>query len=151
MLRKFRKKILKLIAKNFPGNGIRISLLRLSGCSIGKEAYIGEEVLIIEDMDNNQYQLTIGDRASIAPRVTFVMHSQPNDSRIAPYVHSYQGSITIQADAWIGAGVVILPGITIGEGAVVGSNSVVTKDVPPYTVVGGVPAKPIKQVIVPWR
>ncbi|MBN1304191.1 MAG: 2,3,4,5-tetrahydropyridine-2,6-dicarboxylate N-acetyltransferase, partial [Anaerolineales bacterium] len=53
--------------------------------------------------------------------------------------------------AWIGTGSVILPGITIGEGAVVGANSVVTKNVEPYTVVGGVPAHFIKRVDVPWR
>lgn len=49
-------------------------------------------------------------------------------------------------DAWIGAGSIILPGVTIGEGAVVGAGAVVTKDVPPYTVVVGVPARPIKRI-----
>ncbi len=148
---KFKKKILKLVAKNLPGYGARIKLLRMCGYKIGETAYIGEEFIIIEDMESTQFNLSIGDRASIAPRVTFVMHSQPNESRIVPYVHSCKGSITIGADAWIGAGVVILPNVTIGEGAVVGANSVVTKDVPPYTIVGGIPAKPIKEVIVPWR
>ncbi|MGE5072408.1 MAG: acyltransferase, partial [Anaerolineae bacterium] len=91
------------------------------------------------------------DRAAISPRVTFVLHSQPNDSRTVPYVNSHQGSVTVCADAWVGTGAVLLPGVTIGEGAVVGANSVVTKNVPPYTVVGGVPAKKIKDVIVPWE
>lgn len=48
-------------------------------------------------------------------------------------------------DTWIGHGAVIMPGVTIGNGAVVGSGAVVTKDVEPYTIVVGVPAKPIKQ------
>ena len=78
-----------------------------------------------------QYNLRIGDRASISPRVTFVLHTQPNDSRIAPYVNSHKGDITVEADAWIGTGSVILPDVTIGEGAVVGANSVVTESVPP--------------------
>jgi chloramphenicol O-acetyltransferase type B len=52
----------------------------------------------------------------------------------------------IQDDAWIGAGSIILPGVTIGEGAVVAAGSVVTKDVPSYTVVAGVPARPIKRI-----
>lgn len=145
-----KKKILKMIAKNLPGCNLRLFLLRNCGFNIGNQVYIGEEFIIIEDLESTQYTLDIGDRASIAPRVTFVMHSQPNESRITPYVHSYKGSITIGPDSWVGTGAVILPGVTIGEGSVVGANSVVTKDVPPYTIVGGIPAKPIKEVIVPW-
>lgn len=144
------KKTLKLIAKNFPGCELRVFLLRLCGIVIGKSIYIGEGLLIIEDLVDKKNYLFIGDRASIAPRVTLVLYSQPNESRITPYVHSYKGSITIGADAWIGTGAVILPNVKIGEGAVVGANSVVTKDVPPYTIVGGIPAKMIKQVNVPW-
>ncbi|HEY6976492.1 MAG TPA: acyltransferase [Chitinophagaceae bacterium] len=53
--------------------------------------------------------------------------------------------VTIQNDVWIGAGCIILPGITIGEGAVVAAGSVVTKDIPSFTIAGGVPAKIIKQ------
>ena len=48
-------------------------------------------------------------------------------------------------DVWIGYEAVILAGVTIGDGAVVGARAVVTKDVPPYTIVGGVPARPIRK------
>ncbi|MDU0967917.1 MAG: DapH/DapD/GlmU-related protein [Actinomycetaceae bacterium] len=54
--------------------------------------------------------------------------------------------IHVGDDVWIGAKAVILPGVTIGEGAVVAAGAVITRDVEPYTVVGGVPAKAIKQV-----
>lgn len=59
---------------------------------------------------------------------------------------SYQGKgDTVIGDAaWIGMRAMIMPGVTIGEGAVIAANSVVTKDVPPYTVVSGSPAKPVK-------
>jgi maltose O-acetyltransferase len=149
---KIRRKLLKLIAKQLPGSGLRISLLRMCGYAIGHGVYIGEDIIIIDDLvGDSPCRLTIGDRASISPRVTLVMHTQPNDSRIVPYVNSHKGPIAIDSDAWIGTGAVILPGVIIGEGAVVGANAVVTKDVTPYTVVGGVPAHEIKRVPVPWH
>ena len=56
-----------------------------------------------------------------------------------------KGDIVIGNDVWIGYEAVILSGVTIGDGAVIGSRAVVTKDVEPYTIVGGVPAKPIRK------
>lgn len=53
--------------------------------------------------------------------------------------------VVIEDDVWIGTGVVILPGVTIGKGAIIASSAVVNKDVPPYSIVGGVPAKVIKE------
>ena len=56
-----------------------------------------------------------------------------------------KGYIVIGNDVWIGYEAVILAGVTVGDGAVIGARAVVTKDVPPYTIVGGVPAKPIRR------
>ena len=56
-----------------------------------------------------------------------------------------KGDIVIGNDVWIGYEAVIMAGVTIGDGAVIGARAVVTKDVPPYTIVGGVPAKPIRR------
>lgn len=52
--------------------------------------------------------------------------------------------VTIGNDVWIGQRVTIMPGVTIGDGCIIATNAVVTKDVPPYSVVGGVPAKVLK-------
>lgn len=56
-----------------------------------------------------------------------------------------ENAVTIGHDVWIGHGVTILPGVTIGDGAVIGSGAVVTKDVAPYLIVAGVPAKPVRE------
>ena len=56
-----------------------------------------------------------------------------------------KGNIVIGNDVWIGYEAVIMAGVTIGDGAIIGTRAVVTKDVPPYTIVGGVPAKPIRK------
>ena len=56
-----------------------------------------------------------------------------------------KGDIVIGNDVWIGYEAVILAGVTIGDGAIIGTRAVVTKDVPPYTIVGGVPARPIRK------
>jgi acetyltransferase-like isoleucine patch superfamily enzyme len=146
-----RKKLLKLLAKHLPGCGLRIKLLRMCGYQIGQQVYIGEDLIIVDDLGDSSLTLSIGDRAAISPRVTFVLHTQPNESRIVPYVNSHKGPISVGADAWIGTGAVLLPNVVIGEGAVVGANSVVTKSVSPYTIVGGVPAHTIRTVNVPWN
>ncbi|MBP3952700.1 DapH/DapD/GlmU-related protein [Bacillus suaedae] len=56
-----------------------------------------------------------------------------------------ENSVTIGHDVWIGHGAIIMPGVEIGTGAVIGAGAVVTKDIPPYTIAVGVPAKPIKE------
>ena len=62
-----------------------------------------------------------------------------------PEAWDNRGDIIIGNDVWIGYEAVILSGVTIGDGAIVAARAVVTRDVPPYAIVGGVPAKPIRQ------
>ena len=145
---RLRKKVLKRWARNCFFPGLRIHLLRWCGFQIGEQVYIADELIIAEELEDSG-QLTLGDRVSIAPRVTLVLSSHPNESRIRPVAPVARAPIIIEADVWLGAGVVVLPGVTIGRGAIVGANSVVTKDVPPLNVVGGIPARTLRVLTPP--
>lgn len=142
------KKILKTIAPAFPLNKFRIILLRACGYKIGNDVYIGERMIIIDEL-RDKNNLFIGNRVAIAPGVIFITSSEPNFSKIKPYVKTEKGPIQIKDDAWIGAGSIIFPNVTVGEGSVVGAGAVVTKNVKPYTIVIGAPAKKINDVLIP--
>jgi acetyltransferase-like isoleucine patch superfamily enzyme len=129
-----------------PGYELRIQLLRLSGFKIGRDVYIGEELIVAEILEEDYEKLVIEDRVAIAPRVTILTSSDANYSHLAKYYPPIQGKVVIKHDAWVGTGAVIFPNVTVGEFAVVGANSVVKKDVEPYTVVAGAPAKVVKKL-----
>ncbi|MDQ3207504.1 MAG: acyltransferase, partial [Gemmatimonadota bacterium] len=107
---RLRKKILKRWARNTFFPVWRVSLLRSCGFVIGREVYIADDLLIVEELADRG-NLTIGDRVSIAPRVTLVTSSHPNHSRIRGFAPVSQGPIIIEEDAWLGAGCVVLPGV----------------------------------------
>lgn len=140
------RRILKTIVRFAPGNGLRVFLLRCCGFKIGEKVRVGEDLQITELIELSYEKLVIGDRVALASGITFVTSSGPSWSRLQKVYPSIDGKIVVEDDAWIGARAVILPNVTIGEGAVVGAGAVVIKDVPPYTVVVGVPARPIKRI-----
>jgi acetyltransferase-like isoleucine patch superfamily enzyme len=111
----------------------------------GKNIKIGKNVFINFDcVFLDLGGITIEDNVLIAPRVNLLSEGHP----LSPNErHSLvPGRIHIKQNAWIGAGTTILPGVTIGENAVVAAGAVVSKDVPDNAVVGGIPAKFIKSV-----
>ena len=137
--------ILMEFAKKRISHKIRIKIYKLLGMSIGENVYIGPGLEIIDQTLSNL--VTLGDRVTISPLVTLVVSSSPNNSKLRDVFYPRRtGRITIEDDAWIATGAIILPGITIGKMSVVGAGSVVTKGIPSYTVVGGVPAKVIKKI-----
>ncbi len=111
----------------------------------GKNTKIGNNVFINFDcVFLDLGGITIEEGVLIAPKVSLLSEGHPlsPDDRqsLVP------GHIHIRKNAWIGAGATILPGVTIGENAVVAAGAVVSKDVPANTVVGGIPAKVIKSI-----
>lgn len=141
-----RKKVCKRLAQNFPLNTVRVWALRGAGYHVGKQVYIGEGFFVVDELDSDVCDLTIGDRAAIAPRVLVVLASYPNNSRLRGELEDTFGSVTIGDDAWIGAGAVLLPNVTIGERAIVATSSVVRGDVPAQAIVGGIPARFIRSM-----
>lgn len=144
-MRIFIKKIFKFLAKYSPGYELRKLFLQLSGYKVGKDVFIGEDLIIIDEPEDRG-QVVINDRVAIAPRVTLVTSSRPNFSRIRNLVSEEKGPIVIENDAWLGTGVIVMPNIHIGEGAVIAAGSIVTRDVPSYSVVAGAPAKHLKKI-----
>jgi len=114
--------------------------------TIGDETFINQHCKFDVDAD----PIVVGKRCWIGFNVSFlnVTHTlelQPGLKR--PIV--CKGPLIIEDYVWIGSNAIIMPGVTVGEGAVVGAGAVVTKDVTPYTVVAGVPAKVIKTISRP--
>lgn len=105
---------------------------------------IGENCLIAtRRWSSEPYLITIGNHVQVTEDVWFHTHGGGNTIRFEVPDYDSFGKITIQDWAYIGSGSHILPGVTIGEGALVAAGSIVTKSVPPHTVVGGNPARVI--------
>lgn len=111
--------------------------------------------------NSTEAKVRIGNWCSIAPEVVFVVNSEHNVDSLSTYPFKVKalgqrepeagtkGGITVRDDVWIGFRATILDGVTVGQGAIVAAGAVVAKDVPPYAIVGGVPAKLIKYRYAP--
>ena len=109
----------------------------------GAAVRIGEGAVINRDCSLDcRGGLTFGTHASVSPEVMFITSEHLKDD---PGFGVRDEPIVVGDRAWIGSRAIILPGVSIGEGAIVAAGAVVTRDVPAYGVVGGVPAKPIAE------
>lgn len=120
------------------GRGIRMTP---GSVSVGDYVFIGNHCRI-------NFNVEMGNFVMLASSVAIVGGDHRIDVPGVPMIFSgREGDKTVRIgdDVWIGHGAIIMQGTTIGEGAVVSAGAVVTHDVPPYTVVGGVPARPIRE------
>jgi len=113
----------------------RVRLNRWRGVHIGKDVWIGYDAII---ETSHPHLVTIHDRVAVGIRTTIIAHNRE------------QRGVVIEEDAVLGPGAIVLPNVTIGRGAIVTAGSVVTKSVPPKTMVQGNPARPIATAEVPF-
>ncbi len=132
------RRLLEKVKLRYGSQETVIRTLRRMGVKIGERCRI-----YTTNFGSEPYLITIGDHVCISNDVTFVNHDLN-----WPFQDKYEsltcfGPIEIRDNCQIGVGVIILPHVTIGPDSIVGAGSVVTKDVPPETVVAGNPARPV--------
>jgi len=127
-----KNRLLQILARIAPGaTSIRVTLHRWRGVNIGSNVWIGYDAIIESSYPR---LVTIKDRAAIGMRATIIAHMR--ESR----------AVTIEEDAIVGPGAIVLPNVNIGRGSIVTAGSVVTTSVPPMTMVQGNPARPIAKI-----
>jgi maltose O-acetyltransferase len=138
-----RKKILtELFQKSYD----RVFIEAPFTCDYGNNITFGEGVLVnYNGIFLDCAKITIGSRVLLGPNVNLYTATHPTDP-LERMEYSYAKPITIEDDVWIGGNSTICPGVTIGCGVTVAAGSVVTKDVKPFTIVGGNPARVIKEI-----
>lgn len=135
--------LLLITAMYFPlPPNMRVRIHRTRGVKIGKNSMIGLNVVLDSVFPNF---IRIGDNVSLAGQNYILCHSNPY-THFSPFIESYVAPVIIEENVWIAIGAIILPGVTIGKNSIISAGAVVTTDVPPYTLVGGVPATIIKNI-----
>ncbi len=117
-----------------------LELVRGKTVSIGARTYINSRLTLVDD-----HTITIGEDCLIAPNVTISTTGHPIDPTLRKN-GMFSFPVTIENNVWIGAGAIILPGVTIGENSVIGAGSVVTKSIPANVVAVGVPCQVLRPI-----
>jgi len=145
------RKQLRWLAAQHPDNRTRVVFLRMTNVAVGRDTVINVGFIVSDDYEA---LLTIGERVAISPNVLVICASGPNNSQLQhhPYVRDrlmVKAPVTIDDDAWIGAGAIVLPGVHVGASAIVAAGAVVSRDVPPRTIVAGTPARVTRSLDAP--
>ena len=113
----------------------------LSGLVVGDESFLGDDCLL--DLAEG---IVLGPQVTLAERVLILTHTNVGykDHPLQRHFPASAAPVRIEAGSFVGANVTLLPGITVGAGSFVAAGAVVTADVPPRTLVAGVPARPLR-------
>jgi acetyltransferase-like isoleucine patch superfamily enzyme len=128
--------------------GKRVFIFPPFRCTAPEGITLGNDVVIAENcVLGGQGGLTIGNYVMIGNNATIITANHGFSRSDIPMLRQSLdiAAVRIEDDVWIGANAVILPGVNIGQGAVIGAGAIVTKDIEPYSIVVGNPAKPIKK------
>ena len=107
----------------------------------GKNVYANFNLTLVDDT-----HIYVGDYTLIGPNVTIATAGHPIDPDLREQAYQYNASVRIGRNCWIGAGAVIVPGVTIGNNVVIGAGSIVTKDIPDNVVAVGNPCRILREV-----
>ena len=107
----------------------------------GKHVYANFNLTLVDDTD-----IYIGDSVMLGPNVVLATAGHPVDPELRRLVYQFNQPIHIGNNVWLGAGVIVLPGVTIGDNSVVGAGSVVTKDIPANVVAVGNPCRILREI-----
>lgn len=153
MLQEFAMEVRRILAKRiFKRVGEGVIFHHNVLFSRGENIELGDGVLVNRyAMLDDRASLIVGDYTMLAAGITIETHTHPFDDFSKPIAYSGRSGrpVVVGRNSVVGYNAVVMAGVTLGERCIVAANSVVTKDVPDYTVVGGVPAKPIKQYLPP--
>ena len=108
---------------------------------MGKNVYANFGLTLVDDGE-----IVIGDGCMFAPNVVIATAGHPIDPTLRAQVYQYSQTVKIGNNVWIGAGAIILPGVTIGDNTVIGAGSVVTRDIPANVVAVGNPCKVLREI-----
>lgn len=153
MIQSFAIPVRRMLAQQFfrhCGEGVifhhNVLFSKGSNISIGDHSLINRYVML-----DDRAELTIGSYVMVAAGVTIETHTHPFDDFSVPVAQGGREGlpVTVGSNTVLGYNAVLMAGVSVGYRCIIGANSVVTKDIPDYTVAGGVPAKPIKQYLPP--
>lgn len=126
---------------------LRPAIWRGLGCEVGRNVHIGHQVRL--DFGNSE-RIHVGDNVVISNGVTILCHKrdvsgyqQEDKATQLPFIY---GDVRLESGCQIGLNATILPGVRVGRGAIIGSCSLVTKDIPDWSIAVGVPAKVVKSI-----
>lgn len=110
-------------------------------CHFGKNVYANFNLTCVDDTD-----IYVGEYTMLGPNVVLASAGHPILPELREKIYQYNMPVRIGRNCWLGAGVIVLPGVTIGDGTVIGAGSVVTKDIPAGVVAVGNPCRVMRQI-----